>query len=263
MSIFDRNFIITTGITAVICGTIYYYFNSRLRELEMALAKQNQILSSFISNVQNEFRMSSRGPSMEMASSEAISAVAQMQPDKIVISDNECDSDDESVSDDDESVSDDDESVSDNDESVSDNNQHKIVICDLAKTNNSNVKQSDDIKVIELSTYTQSEEYTVDDSDDGSYSSSDSDEDELEIQVVEVVEPIAAVAEVAVAEVAVAEVAVAEVAIVEEAPVSNVNVLQLKDEKIDVLRKLVVDKGLAKKEEAKKLKKNELLAILL
>ena len=55
MSIFDRSFLITTVITAVICGAIYYYFHMKMAEFERALVKQNQVLSSFIANVQQLF----------------------------------------------------------------------------------------------------------------------------------------------------------------------------------------------------------------
>ena len=56
MSLFDRTFLITAGVTAVICGAIYYFLNAKIRDLELALVKQNQVLSSFIANVQQEFR---------------------------------------------------------------------------------------------------------------------------------------------------------------------------------------------------------------
>ena len=172
MALFDRTFLITTGITAVICGAIFYYLNSRLRELELSLAKQNQVLSSFIANVQQEFR----GRSMvysnntntnviddnDLASPEAIAAVKGLE-DKIIISDDEGDSDDsESVSDnDDESASEADDSASeadasDNDEADASENdmtedKNKLVICDLAILKDLNISLNQDIKIIDLS----------------------------------------------------------------------------------------------------------------
>ena len=164
MTLFDRTFLISTGVTAVICGALIYYFNAKIRDLELALVKQNQVLSSFIANVQQEFRLRAVASAMgganamggasasadketnEMASPEALAAVAEIEYKKIVISDNECVSDDDD-SDDGSDVSDDDGSDSD---SVSDNDddENKLVICDLP--NNENNEESD-MKVIDMS----------------------------------------------------------------------------------------------------------------
>ena len=76
MALFERSFLITTGVTAVICGVIFYYFNTRVRELELALAKQSQVLASFIANVQQEFRVNSARSTL--ASAEANQFVANM-----------------------------------------------------------------------------------------------------------------------------------------------------------------------------------------
>ena len=139
MSLFDRTFLLSTGITAVICGALYYYFNNRIRELELALVKQSQVLSSFISNVQQEFRggVGSRNQN-ELASAEAIRAVSSesnKNHEKIVISDGECVSDSDDDSDDSDSES----------ESESDDGDDKLVISDICS---STVK--DDIKVIDM-----------------------------------------------------------------------------------------------------------------
>ena len=270
MRLFDRSFLITTGITAVICGAIFYYFNTRMKELELALVRQSQVLSSFISNVQQEFR--SGGRANELASPEAIKAVSEEHK-KIVISDSEdTDSDDESVSDND-SISDND-CVSDDgcvnikvDNSPLDDNNNKLVVCDLPSIadSNTNTNANDDIKLIDISavdTLLLSDDDEDDDSDDDSDNEFEHVKDNIKIDNIKV-EKLGSV-DVEEVNVDVEEVNVEEVNVV----VEEVNVAEVKshvnynDSKVDELRKIVVDKGLAKKEEAKKLKKNELLTLL-
>ena len=263
MALFDRSFLITTGITAVICGAILYYINTRMRELELALAKQNQVLSSFIANVQQEFRLSSTRQQAQtnvtsLASDEAIKFVENMEKkhEKIIVSD----SDDESVSDDDESISDDDV------ESVKEISQNKIIICDLSQVIDLNAKVQPSIEEINIAApeiYTPEthapeiytpEIYTPDriSDDDASDDESDS-ESELEYEhvlnssyVEEIhVEKLDLPVETKIDDIAKAEAK-----------------LNLNDLKVDDLRKLALDKKLTTKEEAKKLKKNELLALL-
>ena len=272
MSLFDRSFIITTGITAVICGALFYYFNTRVRELELALARQSQVLSSFISNVQQEFRAGTRAN--ELASPEAIRAVNEEHK-KIIISDSECDSedsDDDSVSDnDDENVSDnDDENVSDNEDDdgranikVEDNPLHdsnnKLVICDLPSFNDTNdnvnadTSANNDIKLVDVSTVGDLM-LSDDDSDEDDGSDSDNEFEHVKNNIK--IEPVNIKVE-KLDTINITEVNVEEVNVEASHPV-NYN-----DLKVDELRKIVVDKGLAKKEEAKKLKKNELLTTLL
>ena len=108
MSLFDRTFLITAGVTAVICGAIYYFLNAKIRDLELALVKQNQVLSSFIANVQQEFRAMAMAngtgtsannmtfeiirSSNELASPEALAAVAGIDNRKIFITDSDSES---------------------------------------------------------------------------------------------------------------------------------------------------------------------------
>ena len=279
MSIFDRNILITTGITAVICGAIFYYLNLRIRELEMALAKQSQVLSSFIVNVQQEFRASANASASasasqtarhnynnELASEEAIRAVADMvggtDDNKIVISDNECDSDDESESDD-ESVSvSDDESVSDND-NVSDDDSVKDVLNQPKIINLSNIfseNTTDNIKIIDITDIGVTEVQPELLSDDEDSDDEDSDSDYEHINIIPDVDYEVSAKVVKVQEIDVSKVNVTEVDV--SAPVDvKINDLRLDDLRVDDLRKLSVEQGLVKKEEAKKLKKNELLAL--
>lgn len=302
MSIFDRNILITTGITAVICGAVFYYLNLRIRELEMALAKQSQVLSSFIVNVQQEFRASANANAStsanqtvrhnynnELASEEAIRAVADMvggtDDNKIVISDNECDSDDESESDD-ESVSvSDNESVSD-DDNVSDDDSVKDVLHQPKIINLSNSfseNTTDNIKIIDITDIgvTEVQPELLSDDEDTDEEDSDSDYEHINIipdvdyegsaKVVKVKEvdvseiDVSAPVDVQVTEVDVTEVNVTEVDVTEvdvtEVDVSAPVDVKIDDLRVDDLRKLSVEQGLVKKEEAKKLKKNELLAL--
>lgn len=278
MGLFDRSFLITTGITAVICGAILYYVNTRMREIELALAKQNQVLSSFIANVQQEFRMNSSRQqahtnASSLASDEAIQFVESMEKEKlsekIVVSDS--DSDDESISDD-ESVSDN-ESISDEDES-----QNKLVICDLTQ-------HSDEIRVIELNAKVQTSNTSVNTSsleevygsqvytperisDDESDDESDESEADTEyehisnkVHVEEIHVEKLDIQEIHVEKLDVEQLPI-ELNTVKDEQVKKADKVILNDLKVDDLRKLALDKGLTTKEEVKKLKKNELLALL-
>lgn len=274
MSLFDRTFLITTGITAVICGALFYYFNNRMRELEIALVKQNQVLSSFIANVQQEFRGGRN--SNELASPEALKAVYdsnsvgvsvindngndnnQLVYEKIVISDSECDSDDSDSESESESDSDDEcEKVIICDLSFSDENKNdiKVVEIDLNKdistrtfnmaSNNMTPINMTSINMSSIKLEVLSDE-SDDESDDDALGHSDNDFEIVNIE--SSLENILNVVKVTEYE--------AKSDAVEEKEV------KLEDLKVDELRKMVLDKDLVKKEEAKKLKKNELLALL-
>jgi hypothetical protein len=325
MSIFDRTFLISTGVTAVICGALYYYLNAKIRDLEQALVKQNQVLSSFIANVQQEFRAmamaragAGRGAngmtfeivsgSNELASPEALAAVADLANRKIVITDSDCASEtdasaSEADSDDSASEADSDDSASDDDsaseaETDAKEEQNKLVICDLSLN---------DMKVIDMSSLgiSQLEIYTPErqSEDEASETDSDSEADESEedgfhrvsklvieevnlnvldllnitskieeLQVEELSAPVEASVEAPahtqdetpapVPEESPAP-AQGEVSEQGEAPVpASKEISKYDDLKVDELRKIVLEKGLGQKEEVKKLKKNELLAVL-
>jgi hypothetical protein len=273
MSIFDRSFLITAGIVTVICGLICYYLHTRMRELELALVKQNQVLSSFIANVQHEFRMGGRasasaGPTNELASAEAIASMVEAHR-KIVVVDN--DSDDESVSDN-ESVSDDsdDESVSDN-ESVSD----KLVIYDMptdalpmhlqlpvdamqlpndihAQEIHAQEIQAHDIKIIDISSS------NLVNADIELLSDDESEESDSESESEPVTVTVKAPEKITVEK----KDGPAPLPLQGPAPVPAQGHVPVQDLRVDELRKLVLDKGLVSKEDVKKLKKNELLAAL-
>ena len=116
-------FIIAISLTLLISGMVVYYCTAKINRLEMAVAKQNQVLSSFITNVQAELQgghgipdgppiaRQESGPVTELATSEAEEAARTFNDasphDKITVSDDdtssehdEDDSDSEEESDD-------------------------------------------------------------------------------------------------------------------------------------------------------------------
>jgi len=107
--------IIPIFVTIVFCGIIFVYFNMRLAEVKGAVEKQNRVLTAFITNVQTDIRsggmmfgagasVAGAGPSTNasvvasasanhLASDEALQAVKHNE--KIVVSDDEDDDDDD------------------------------------------------------------------------------------------------------------------------------------------------------------------------
>jgi len=259
MSICSLNFI-PILITVLFCGFLFVYFNTRLGEVKNTLEKQNRVLTSFITGVQNDIRggsgmgssgmcgMGSNGicsmgmggggstiSSDHLASEEAIRAVQKLEREKIVVSDDE---DDESDSEDSDSESDEEDSESEEEGECEEN-----------------------IKVIKLNKHSENMPPM---------------EFEL-LSEVHVVAPVAEVTEyVDVAHSVAHSVEVAPAVVVDE-PLNLLNLIPMDDEtlhsdvnstsayehmKVDDLRKVVSDKSLASKEEVKKLKKPELVALL-
>jgi hypothetical protein len=162
-------------LTLIVSGAITYFCHMRLKNIENAVTKQNQVLSSFITNVKNEinptFSVSGSidSPSTDidpaligsaslgsaslgsaslgaasLASSEAIKAVAALEDKNglIEISDDDSDSSDSSQSD---------GSESDGSESEEDEEDQKIIpkLLDMNLGNLYEISQ-DDIKIIDL-----------------------------------------------------------------------------------------------------------------
>ena len=106
-------FIISLGITLLLCGLIMFYVRQRFAAYDRHLNEQSQLLRHLVSNIQTNM-----GPSSELASSSAIKAAQLIHNrknvdennEKIVVSDDEIDSDSES-----ESESESETSVSDSD----------------------------------------------------------------------------------------------------------------------------------------------------
>lgn len=244
-----------------------------MQQMEIALMKQHHVLSSFIANIENEIRTGSllmpgtggSGPSG--ATPEALAAARTLQQQqqqqhratadtRIEVSDDEDTSDDSDSDDEEEEVQ-----VSDDSESVP-----RITVSELLPSR----ETKDDIKIIELvskpmggtatdifstltttdsivpvdlNLFVQSDDLQSDDvqredvqsEDEGE---SDTDDDE----VITATEPLITISKVL--------------------PTAASASVQYDTLKVDDLRKTVVDQSLATKEEAKKLKKNELLALL-
>ena len=122
-------FIISLGITLLLCGLIMFYVRQRFAAYDRHLNEQSQLLKHLVSNIQTNM-----GPSSELASSSAIKAAQLIHNrknvdennEKIIVSDDEIDSDSESES---ESESDSETSVSDSD-SEDENKNNKNNKCE-------------------------------------------------------------------------------------------------------------------------------------
>lgn len=273
----NSSLIISIGISILLCGAIVYYCNSRLNNVEMAIMRQNQVLTSFIANVQNELKGgggSCLRPPTEDLSTEVARASAERQDNKIVVSDDDDDDDDDSSSE------------SDTEDEDNNDNEHKITIADNNNNDDSNLNikeinlsdiltvhnnNTHTIKIVDiqdlsmfmsevnlenltLSNPSQSIIYEI--KDDSSESDDDDSEGEGE------------------GEVEVEEKKIYIKKEIKKEPVNNADILSnldntlvqapLKHEqmRVDDLRKLVVDNNLSTKDEVKKLKKPELLALL-
>ena len=216
-------------ITLLFCGFLFVYFNTRLAQLKNAVEKQNRVLTSFITNIQSDIRGGGNG----CGSSGNDNASCDYEDEEereiknIVISENNLASD---------------EAVN----AVRRFEREKIVVSDDSESEDS-------------------------DSDNDNDSDSEDSDDEKEdvVDDIKVIKLQDNIEEVVVAE------PLVELINIE----SNFSVDALLDAaaalasaadatpsyeqmKVDDLRKVVADKGLASKEEVKKLKKPELLVLL-
>jgi hypothetical protein len=113
-----RKFMLVIGIMLILSGATFIYFRSQVSSLERAIGKQNQVLSSFIANVQNELREASpRGPVTDQASGPMEGGI-QSEPErcgisneKIEVSSDDYESDDGTDSDSSNTSSEDDEGI--------------------------------------------------------------------------------------------------------------------------------------------------------
>ena len=104
----SNGIIFSIGISIVLCSAVTYYCHMRVKNVEVALMKQNQVLTSFISNVQNEIRKGTlrdenKAVMADVSSPEARDAVKKIESAKntmIEVSDDSAEeSDDESEED--------------------------------------------------------------------------------------------------------------------------------------------------------------------
>jgi len=315
MSLFDRTFLITAGVTAVICGAIYYFLNAKIRDLELALVKQNQVLSSFIANVQQEFRAMARATgtgasannmtfeiipnSNELASPEALAAVAGIDNRKIFITDSDSESEsDGSGSETDGSESETDASEADGSEAdtseADTTHNNKLLICDLS-LNDSKIIDMSSLDISHLEIYmsekhgkgageagagagasASEEDSEEEDSEEEDNSEEDGfhrvsnlvmEQDNLNILKLLNIEEVITVSDTNNLE----ENKIEELPIqttseplseIEQSISKPASVAKYEDLKVDELRKLALEKDLVKKDEVKKLKKPELMALL-
>ena len=120
-----NNLLITTCISLLLCGAVLYYSHMRFQQIEIALMKQQQVLTSFITNIENEIRLgtftangkSANGNANEYAVPEALEAAMklherqQQQKNTNMIDVSEDDDEDDSSDSDDESDGDSDDEV--------------------------------------------------------------------------------------------------------------------------------------------------------
>ena len=183
-----KGLLISVGITIIMCGAVTYYCHMRVKNVEVALMKQNQVLSSFITNVQSEIRKGGLidNAHVDLSSPEARNAVKNLENSKIEVSDDESDCDSDSDDDEDDSASETDDSESDDDE---DTDKNKIEISKSIKISKEDIKIVDiqagtlndfmnDNKIIDLEEITDfanlQDETDEDDSDDDSISDNES-----------------------------------------------------------------------------------------
>ncbi len=264
----NSNLIISIGVSLILCGAIVYYCNMRLNIVETAIMRQNQVLSSFIANMQNELRGGGalRGDSAPVLSEDVSTPEARQSAEaqsKIVVSDDDEDDDDDDSSS--ESDTDDDDHVED------DNNEceNKIIIINNSNTNDLNVDnevinikeinlndETHYIKIVDVTNLSMFVEdlhdvkspstiYEInDDSDDEE--SSESDNEQQQQQETDVINLGNATIKI------------------EKSDEHHTTQTPLKVDqmRVDDLRKLVIEKNLSTKDEVKKLKKPELLFLL-
>jgi hypothetical protein len=233
-------------ITLLSCAGLFIFFNLRLNELKITVEKQNRVLTSFITNVQQEIKaggaLADNEPSKHFAAPEALIAARKQEMDKIVVSDDEDDSDSESESESDS----DSESESDADDEI------KVVNLHVSQMIPS---MSFEPLSFEVLSFVNNESSVASDS-----SITEITEEPLHLEPVNL-------------EQLNSETSNLEPLNLE--PLNLVNLIGKQEEttlvknesnyeqmKVDDLRKIVADKNLSTKEEVKKLKKPELLLLL-
>jgi hypothetical protein len=299
MGIFSNSgpLLISTCITVLICGAVLYFCTARLNNIEQAVQTQNKVLSDFIFNVQADLRNGGGGQrqTTQLSSPEARTAVAELlqkNNGKITVSDDdEDDDDDDEIS----SESDDDES---NDESSSEESDEEgqlkevqlkevqlkevqmkevqiqeIQLSENIETIDISIKQpvslfenTDNmqfIKLIELDPISPSQTISTptNESESEDEESSDDDVDEKIIITKLPSRPLAPKPALMTTPTPaqVVPVPAPVVPVPQDVPLQTRQ--QLEAIKVDDLRKLAVERNLTTKENARKLKKNEILAL--
>ena len=252
-------------ITLLLCGFLFVFFNARLAEVKNAVEKQNRVLTAFITNVQSDIRGASVGGNFQagaphigvnhLVSEEAlnavnavnvVNAVRRNENEKIVVSEDESESEDESDND----SSDD----SDEDTDVRDETEPVKII----KLQDSCL-DSDIVEVaLNIDSYIESIATEVE--VDTPLREADTPLREVDTISTKVDEDTLKVVNLDVTDVTSAAHVTTEAQMT--SAVKTTEVIDYEHTKVDDLRKIVSDKNLATKEEVKKLKKPELLALL-
>ena len=269
-------------ITLLLCGFLFVFFNARLAEVKNAVEKQNRVLTAFITNVQSDIRGASVGGNFQagapsigvnhLVSEEAlnvvnavnaVNAVRRNENEKIVVSEDEDESEDESDNDSESSDDSDDEDADARDETES------VKIIKLQDS----CLDSDIVEVaLNIDSYIESIATEVE--VDTPLREVDTPLREVDTPLREVDTPLREVDTIStkvdedtlkVVNLDVTDVTSAAHVTTEaqtSSAVKTTEVIDYEHTKVDDLRKIVSDKNLATKEEVKKLKKPELLALL-
>lgn len=228
-------------ITILCSAGLFMYFNLRLSEIKVSVEKQNRVLTAFITNVQQDIRTGGECMrplnSTNLAAPEALVAARKFvsEDGKIVVSDDEDSEDD-----------DDDDVDSDSDSESSSDSEDDVEYSE-------NVDTIKTIKIVNLPEQLTQQliipiSFEVLPFESGSEGHSSAIASASESSITEIIDELSSDAPSS------------------DAPSSDAHsssdAPSTEQMKVDDLRKLITDKNLATKEEAKKLKKPELLLLL-
>ena len=234
MSFLNRGVLISTSVTILLCGAVMYLCHLRMSRLEEAVSRQNKVIASFLENVQRDVASSAgAGLAAPSACAAAERFIAQTATNatgdnvRSVVSEDESDSDEYSSSE-------------EEDESDSSESEVDMDVDDLPRLTVTEIIAPElppaSIKLVHLDGPVPAELDTVDITPEESSDSSDGEEEDTEDEDEPEPSP-------------------------EPSPSPNP---KDKDNKIKVedLRKQAIDANLCTKEQAKKLKKAALLALI-
>lgn len=152
MSFLNRGLLISTSITILLCGAVMYLCHMRMSRLEEAVSRQNKVIASFLENVQRDVAAgggSSTGLAAPSASAAAERFIAQSADNvtssnnvRIVVSEDESEDDDDD--DDDSSSEEEDES------SASSDTEIETEVDDLPRLTVTEINAAPEIQLTEL-----------------------------------------------------------------------------------------------------------------
>ena len=158
-------FIISIGLTFLLCGIIMYYCNSEITRLNLEISKQNNVIVDLLERFKSNVSITNMNPvanptAIQSAHDQHMLGIHQ-NTELIPVSD--CDSEEEDDSDDD---SDDDSSDSDNETNAENNavpNGDIVATADVATVDvaTADVATEETVKVIDLEATTNSPEHLV------------------------------------------------------------------------------------------------------